>query len=76
VRATSKRPPTAWKAASAARSPPASAVLAVRTVEGAMAQRQIAHRQAFAEVRDRAGIVRAVNPPCRSLPGCVDREPA
>ena len=41
-----------------------------------MADRQIAHRQAFAEVRDRAGIVRAVNSPCRSLPGSVDPEPA
>ena len=36
-----------------------------RTVEEAMADPQLAHRQAFAEVRDAAGTFRALNPPFR-----------
>jgi crotonobetainyl-CoA:carnitine CoA-transferase CaiB-like acyl-CoA transferase len=36
-----------------------------RTVEEAMADPQLAHRQAFAEVRDAAGPFRALNPPFR-----------
>jgi CoA:oxalate CoA-transferase len=36
-----------------------------RTVDQAMADPQLAHRQAFGEVRDAAGVFRAVNPPFR-----------
>jgi CoA:oxalate CoA-transferase len=36
-----------------------------RTVEEAMADPQLAHRQAFAEIRDAAGTFRALNPPFR-----------
>ena len=36
-----------------------------RTVEEAMADAQLAHRDAFAEVRDAAGTFRALNPPFR-----------
>jgi crotonobetainyl-CoA:carnitine CoA-transferase CaiB-like acyl-CoA transferase len=36
-----------------------------RTVEEAMADPQLAHRQAFAEVRDAAGAFRVLNPPFR-----------
>jgi crotonobetainyl-CoA:carnitine CoA-transferase CaiB-like acyl-CoA transferase len=36
-----------------------------RTVEEAMADPQLAHRQAFSEVRDRAGSFRVLNPPFR-----------
>ena len=36
-----------------------------RTVEEAMGDPQLAHRQAFGEVRDAAGVFRAVNPPFR-----------
>ena len=36
-----------------------------RTVEEAMADPQLAHRKAFAEVRDAAGTFRALNPPFR-----------
>ena len=36
-----------------------------RTVEEAMADAQLAHRQAFAEVRDAGGIFKALNPPFR-----------
>ena len=36
-----------------------------RTVEEAMADPQLAHRQAFGEVRDAAGVFRALNPPFR-----------
>ena len=36
-----------------------------RTVEEAMADPQLAHRQTFGEVRDAAGVFRAVNPPFR-----------
>ncbi len=36
-----------------------------RTVEEAMADAQLAHRQAFAEVRDAAGAFKALNPPFR-----------
>jgi crotonobetainyl-CoA:carnitine CoA-transferase CaiB-like acyl-CoA transferase len=36
-----------------------------RTVEEAMADPQLAHRRAFGEVRDAAGVFRALNPPFR-----------
>jgi CoA:oxalate CoA-transferase len=36
-----------------------------RTVEEAMADAQLAHRQAFAEVRDAGGMFKALNPPFR-----------
>jgi crotonobetainyl-CoA:carnitine CoA-transferase CaiB-like acyl-CoA transferase len=36
-----------------------------RTVEEALADPQLAHREAFAEVRDAAGTFRALNPPFR-----------
>jgi len=36
-----------------------------RTVEEAMADPQLAHREAFAEVRDAAGVFKALNPPFR-----------
>jgi crotonobetainyl-CoA:carnitine CoA-transferase CaiB-like acyl-CoA transferase len=36
-----------------------------RTVEEAMADPQLAHRQAFAEVRDAGGAFKALNPPFR-----------
>jgi crotonobetainyl-CoA:carnitine CoA-transferase CaiB-like acyl-CoA transferase len=36
-----------------------------RTVEEAMADPQLAHRRAFAEVRDAGGVFRALNPPFR-----------
>jgi CoA:oxalate CoA-transferase len=36
-----------------------------RTVEEAMADPQLAHRQAFGEVRDAAGVFRVLNPPFR-----------
>jgi crotonobetainyl-CoA:carnitine CoA-transferase CaiB-like acyl-CoA transferase len=47
-----------------------------RTVEEAMADPQLAHRQAFAEVRDIAGPFKALNPPFRFSAASAAARPA
>ncbi len=46
-----------------------------RTVKEAMADPQLAHRRAFAEVRDAGGSFRVLNPPFRFSPGTVETRP-
>ena len=46
-----------------------------RTVQEAMADPQLAHRGAFAEVRDAGGSFRVLNPPFRFAPGRVAAQP-
>jgi crotonobetainyl-CoA:carnitine CoA-transferase CaiB-like acyl-CoA transferase len=46
-----------------------------RTVEEAMTDPQVAHRQAFGEVRDAAGAFRALNPPFRFSAGTAAVQP-
>src|SRR5579862_1165550 len=46
-----------------------------RTVQEAMADPQLAHRRAFAEVHDAGGSFRVLNPPFRFAPGSVAAQP-